>query len=691
MIKKNKNPPNDEVAHPTRRDLDKLIELYRSEKWDDVETLASSLTRQYPRDHFAWKILGGLYGQSGRYEQALIAFRNSLQVEPQDAETHSNLAVMLQELGRLEQAIDSYEQAIRLKPEFATAHFNLGVTLHELERFREAENSYRRAVTLQPDFAEPYHNLGRVLQQQGRLDDAEVEYRQAITLKPDYVDAYNNYGNTLKTLGRLNEAQASYNQAIALKHDFPEAHFNLGVTLQEQGKLDEALTSYKQAVALQPDYAEVHHNIGIALKALGRTDEAEASYKQVLALKPDYPEAHYNLGVLLQQHERLDEAEVSYRQTIVLRPDHFEAYNNLASTLRALGRLDEARAIYSQVIELKQDYPEAHYNLGLIFEEEGRLDEALSSYSQAVALKPDFLEARMNLNSVAEKAVPPWHISMMNDVSRNNAYSDALKLAVTPGDVVLDIGTGSGLLSLIAAASGAGRVVTCEISKTIAETAKEIIDVNGFKEKISVVNKHSSDLVVGVDLPEKADLIVSEVFSSELVGEGVRATTVDANKRLLKKGGRMIPQSGKVRIALISESNDISVNASVTNVHGFDLSKFNSITQNKFNLRFKGTTRLLSNPEDAFSINLNDDSELGRTEKIIQLQATQEGICLGLVQWIWIQLYEEIQYENKPDENDSHWITPVYLFDEPFAAKIGDIVEIKAVLGDDYVWFCRLK
>ena len=53
-------------------------------------------------------------------------------------------------------------------------------------------------------------------------------------------------------------------------------------------------------------------------------------------------------------------------------------------------------------------------------------------------------------------------------------------------------------------------------------------------------------------------------------------------------------------------------------------------------------------------------------------------------------MYKELEYENKPGENDSHWTTPIYLFEEPVVAKIGDVLEIKAVLGEDYVWFCQL-
>ena len=63
------------------------------------------------------------------------------------------------------------------------------------------------------------------------------------------------------------------------------------------------------------------------------------------------------------------------------------------------------------------------------------------------------------------------------------------------GALVLDIGTGSGLLSMMAAVAGAGEIVTCETSTTIANTAMKIISANGFENRIRVLNKRSTDLI----------------------------------------------------------------------------------------------------------------------------------------------------------------------------------------------------
>ena len=253
-------------ASPSRQQLNNLLEHYQSGRLDDAEKLATSISQDFPKHQFAWKVLGAVLGATGRKSEAVEANQTAVALSPQDAAAHSNLGITLQELGRLDEAEVSLMQAIALKSDFAEAHSNLGITLQELGRSDEAEVSLMQAIALQPDFAEAHYNLGITLQALGRLDDAESSYRQAIALKPDYVNAHNNLGNTLQGLRRLDEAEASLNQAIALKPEFAEAHNNLGITLKELGRSDEALVSYNQAIALKPDYADAYINLGVSLK-----------------------------------------------------------------------------------------------------------------------------------------------------------------------------------------------------------------------------------------------------------------------------------------------------------------------------------------------------------------------------------------------------------------------------------------
>jgi len=264
---------NANSASPSQKQLDSLLEDYQNGRFNEAEKLAVSLTQEFPKHQFGWKVLGAVLGQTDRKSEAVDANQKAVQLFPQDAVAHSNLGVTLKALGRLDEAEASYTQAIALKPDYAEAHSNLGNMLRELSRFEEAEASLRQAIALKPGYTEAHSNLGITLQELGRLAEAEASLRQAIALKPDYAEVHSNLGNTLIELSRLEEAEASLRQAIALK----------------------------------PGYAEAHNSLGVALQELGRLDEAEASYTQAIALKPDYSDAYLNLCELLERRNKLDE------------------------------------------------------------------------------------------------------------------------------------------------------------------------------------------------------------------------------------------------------------------------------------------------------------------------------------------------------------------------------------------------
>ena len=555
-----------------------------------------------------------------------------------------------------------------------------GIAAHKEGKIQDAERLYRAILRSQPTHPDANHNLGLLAVSVNKVDAALPLFKTALEANPKIEQFWLSYIDALIKEQQFENAKQVLEQAKT-QGVVGDKLNNLEVQLASEmqiKKFSSARPSQPQLKSL----LEYYQN--------GRLYEAE---KLATSIIQEFPSDNFCwkiLAAVFKALGRKSEAVDANQTSVALSPQDAEAHSNLGVTLQELGRLDEAEASFRQAIALKPDYAEAHSNLGITLKELGRLDESIGYLKQAIELNSNFVEARTNLNSAVSSAVPSWHFPMMNDEVRNNAYSDALKLAVRDGDFVLDIGTGSGLLSLMAAASGAEMVIACETSKTIAEAATEIIERNGYKEKISVLNKKSTNLIIGVDLPQQADLIVSEVLSSEFVGEGVRATVLDANRRLLKKGGRVIPQSGKIKIALIDNNPEIFSNTSVESVQGFDLSLFNSISQKKFNLKLRDKPVLLSRPEDAFNINLCDTEGAVGQEKIIELRVNQDGLCVGLIQWIWIHLYEEIEYENKPGECDSHWNTPIYLFDKPVVAKKGDVFEIKAVLGEDHVWFCQL-
>ena len=115
--------------NPSPQQLSNLLEYYQNRRFNDAEKLAVSITNEFPKHQFGWKVLGAVLGATGRKSEAVDANQTAVALSPEDAEAHSNLGVTLQELGRLEEAVASYTQAIALKPDYAEAHSNLGNTL----------------------------------------------------------------------------------------------------------------------------------------------------------------------------------------------------------------------------------------------------------------------------------------------------------------------------------------------------------------------------------------------------------------------------------------------------------------------------------------------------------------------------------------------------------------------------------
>ena len=135
-------------------------------------------------------------------------------------------------------------------------------------------------------------------------------------------------------------------------------------------------------------------------------------------------------------------------------------------------------------------------------------------------------------------ADPVEHARMLHDDRRTRDYIAALREAVRPGDVVLDIGTGSGVLAIAAARAGARHVYAVEASD-IADVAERVFVTNGVQERVTLIRGWSRE----IELPERADLLVAEVIGNEPFEEEILETTLDARHRLLKPNARLIPHT----------------------------------------------------------------------------------------------------------------------------------------------------
>src|SRR5215467_3853117 len=189
----------------------------------------------------------------------------------------------------------------------------------------------------------------------------------------------------------------------------------------------------------------------------GRFADAEERCKELIARNPDHAEPFHLLGAICFQQGKVEEALTHLKRATASPRATAEMHNNLGATLYKLGRADEAIEAFQRALALKPAFADALNNLAVIYLEKQKTDEAIETFKKVVQLQPELLHAKANLRSAYHGVVPPWHFAMMDDRRRNEAYEAAIRRAVK-GKRVLDIGTGAGLLALIAARAGASHV-----------------------------------------------------------------------------------------------------------------------------------------------------------------------------------------------------------------------------------------
>ncbi len=294
---------------------------------------------------------------------------------------------------------------------------------------------------------------------------------------------------------------------------------------------------------------------------------------------------------------------------------------------------------------------------------------------QSLALAPDDPEIAAIANAVIAADVPIWHFHMMRDADRNAAYQAAITRAVRPGMRVLDVGSGSGLLAMMAARAGAASVVSCEVDPAIAAVATGIVARNGYADRVTVINAHSGALDVDRDLGGPVDLVISEIIGKDVVCEHALPSLRDVARRLLRPGGQMLPAAAEVRVALADWQGYDGIPA-LPDQCGFDLTQFNHLQPPRWSVNV-GDRRLSlhSEPHTLMRFDLSSDGTHDVTASAV-LEASG-GRVNGVVQWARLQLDAEGWFENRPAHGSwSSWACQFFPFSASVETRPGQAMRI---------------
>ncbi|WP_422064221.1 50S ribosomal protein L11 methyltransferase [Shimia sp.] len=298
--------------------------------------------------------------------------------------------------------------------------------------------------------------------------------------------------------------------------------------------------------------------------------------------------------------------------------------------------------------------------------------------SEALSKVPHHHDAQLLNEQLNQMFVPRWHFPMLADTDRNSAYAKAIAAKVQHGDIVLDIGSGAGLTAMLAARAGAKHVYAVEHQPLIAAAAKRVIAANGLSDRVTVINKWSHNIVVGEDIPEKADVVLSEIVDSNLLGEGALATLKHAMTTLAKPNARAIPERGTLMAQLV-ESDALVAQWRPQLAEGFDLSAFHhfaKVAQVTPNDATACPLRALGPAKALFHFDFADPN-IFPEHTSAELPCLQDGTIHAVLVSFEMELAPGISVSNGL-QSKGHWGRTAYLLDQATPANIDTSVLIVA-------------
>ncbi len=269
------------------------------------------------------------------------------------------------------------------------------------------------------------------------------------------------------------------------------------------------------------------------------------------------------------------------------------------------------------------------------------------------------------------------HRGYLADASRLRAFEQAIKNVVSPDDAVLDLGSGTGVLGLLALRAGARHVYAVDGS-AMANVTRSILRANGGADRATVLRAHSQR----VELPEPVDVVVADQLGAFGVEAGAFEAFADARRRHLRPGGTLVPGRIDLSVAPVESTEAWSdVGFWDEPRSGIDISPVGRLARNVRYFTSVGADDLLGAPGVVASADPGDPCAMPARGTVV-LGIERAGTLHGLAGWFDAHLAPGIAITNGPLAPDrvarSHVFLPV---DEPVAVAPGHRVQAE-VLAD---------
>jgi hypothetical protein len=272
------------------------------------------------------------------------------------------------------------------------------------------------------------------------------------------------------------------------------------------------------------------------------------------------------------------------------------------------------------------------------------------------------------------------HRGLLQDEGRTNAFREAIRRCVTPDSVVLDLGTGSGILAFFVAEAGARRVFAIDATHS-ADLASLLAKHLGFGDRIQVFHEYSKN----VALPERANVLVTETLGAFGLNEQILGSVIDARARLLTADAVIIPR--RIELFLVP-CDDASIYERRVNwwngkPYGFDFSPLSVFASNNVFVGSVGRDSFLAPPAGMIAADLTtirSPDVSGRA----QFTATRGGMLHGFAGWFRATLADGIELSNEAP--GSHWEHVFLPLSSPVNVEAGSVIDVELQSHDGLTW-----
>ncbi|MBI4055188.1 MAG: tetratricopeptide repeat protein [Elusimicrobia bacterium] len=367
-----------------------------------------------------------LHEKTGEYQQAIEAYQKTLELDPQAAFVHRQIAELYLQMNQPQKARDAALRAAKLEPDDAEVLYLLGSAHWALGELEEAKENFEKILQIDPQYDSALLSLAQ-LHLSLDLEKSEHYLKRYLQLHPNSLETHTQLALLQQKRGKLQEAEQSLRQALDANPGYLQARYHLAQLYEIAKDTSAALEQYLKIHDQNSTDAQVTSRLGELFYFSQQNQKAEEFFQQTLKLESNDPTARLWLALLAEEAKNWSLAQKHLQKLASLSQDpklhlRLSYYQTQQGKIEeAVGTLKEARRLWPQDAEIA-------YFLSLGYEDLGRYDPAIQILEEVLQARPEEKLLRFQLGALYEKAgdVPKMEKHFRTYLSRYPEDASAL-------------------------------------------------------------------------------------------------------------------------------------------------------------------------------------------------------------------------------------------------------------------------